>query len=131
MARRAGVSKGTLYLYYPSKEELFKAVMRRRRCPTLIAEGAELAEAYRGLDGASCCRLLGRIWWQQHRQPARPPACTSVIAGRGAQLPRAAAASTPTRSSAPADQLFARVVQRGIDRGEFRAAAGRRRRATR
>ena len=25
VARRAGVSKGTLYLYYPSKEELFKA----------------------------------------------------------------------------------------------------------
>jgi hypothetical protein len=25
----AGVSKGTLYLYYPSKEELFKAVVRQ------------------------------------------------------------------------------------------------------
>jgi TetR/AcrR family transcriptional regulator len=28
VAQRAGVSKGTLYLYYPSKEELFKAVVR-------------------------------------------------------------------------------------------------------
>lgn len=26
VAREAGVSKGTLYLYYPSKDELFKAV---------------------------------------------------------------------------------------------------------
>ena len=29
VAQRAGVSKGTLYLYYPSKEELLKAVVRR------------------------------------------------------------------------------------------------------
>jgi TetR/AcrR family transcriptional regulator len=28
VAARAGVSKGTLFLYFPSKEELFKAVMR-------------------------------------------------------------------------------------------------------
>ena len=28
VARRAGVSKGTLFLYFPSKEELFKAVVR-------------------------------------------------------------------------------------------------------
>jgi len=28
VARRAGVSKGTLFLYFSSKEELFKAVVR-------------------------------------------------------------------------------------------------------
>ena len=28
VAARAGVSKGTLFLYFPSKEELFKAVVR-------------------------------------------------------------------------------------------------------
>ena len=40
VARRAGVSKGTLYLYFPSKEELFKAVVRAT-LSNLIAEGAE------------------------------------------------------------------------------------------
>src|SRR6266581_208868 len=29
VARRAGVTKGTLYLYFPNKEELFKAVVRQ------------------------------------------------------------------------------------------------------
>ena len=29
VAARAGVTKGTVYLYFPSKEELFKAVVRR------------------------------------------------------------------------------------------------------
>jgi len=34
VARRAGVSKGTLYLYFTGKEELFKAVIGRgASCP--------------------------------------------------------------------------------------------------
>ena len=32
------MSKGTLYLYFPSKEELFKAVVRNN-IASLIAEG--------------------------------------------------------------------------------------------
>ena len=41
IAARAGVSKGTLYLYFDSKEELFKAVIREGLLP-LLAEGEEL-----------------------------------------------------------------------------------------
>src|SRR5882762_3375248 len=47
VARAAGVSKGTLYLYYPSKEELFKAVVRQN-LSSLIAEGEELVDKYQG-----------------------------------------------------------------------------------
>jgi len=35
VAARAGVSKGTLYLYFPNKEELFKAVVREAILPNL------------------------------------------------------------------------------------------------
>src|ERR1700757_1534180 len=35
VARRAGVTKGTLYLYFDSKEELFKAVVRRALLPNI------------------------------------------------------------------------------------------------
>lgn len=35
VARRAGVAKGTIYLYFPSKGELFKAVVRRAVLPLL------------------------------------------------------------------------------------------------
>lgn len=37
VARRAGVSKGLLYLYFKTKEELFKAVIRSFVSPTLDA----------------------------------------------------------------------------------------------
>src|SRR5215469_6498156 len=35
VAARAGVTKGTIYLYYPSKEELFKAVVRGELLPNI------------------------------------------------------------------------------------------------
>src|SRR5450755_4272446 len=35
IATRAGVSKGTIYLYFPSKEELFREVVRQRVGPAI------------------------------------------------------------------------------------------------
>lgn len=62
VASRAGVSKGTLYLYFSSKEELFKAVIRSGIVP-LIEHGEKLHEEHRGSAG----ELLRKImfgWWQ-------------------------------------------------------------------
>ena len=45
IAGRAGVSKGTIYLYFPSKEELFKAVVRQKVGPAIAnADKASTAE---------------------------------------------------------------------------------------
>ena len=41
VAERAGVSKGTLYLYFNNKEALFQAVVRETIVP-LLAEGGKL-----------------------------------------------------------------------------------------
>jgi len=35
IAARAGVTKGTLYLYFPNKEELFKALVRQELLPNV------------------------------------------------------------------------------------------------
>jgi AcrR family transcriptional regulator len=47
IARRAGVSKGTLYLYFKDKEDLFRAVVRDTIAPNIgaIATAAATAEA--------------------------------------------------------------------------------------
>src|SRR5450830_198984 len=42
VARRAGVSKGTLFLYFASKEELFKAVVRENIAGRFTEWEAEL-----------------------------------------------------------------------------------------
>src|SRR5579862_507626 len=43
VAARAGVTKGTIYLYYPSKEELFKAVVRGELLPNIERLEASLS----------------------------------------------------------------------------------------
>ena len=45
IARRAGVSKGTLYLYFKDKEDLFRAVVRDTVAPNIEVIRASLAKA--------------------------------------------------------------------------------------
>ena len=40
VAARAGIAKGTIYLYFDSKEALFEAVVRARVLPVLDAAGS-------------------------------------------------------------------------------------------
>jgi AcrR family transcriptional regulator len=62
VAARAGVSKGTLYLYFSSKEELFKAVVRSGIVP-LIEHGERLQDEHRGSAG-DLLRKIVFSWWQ-------------------------------------------------------------------
>src|SRR3954449_11181001 len=61
VAARAGVSKGTLFLYFSSKEELFKAVVREN----LSGRFAEWREEFEDFDGSSAdmVRYCMRVWW--------------------------------------------------------------------
>src|SRR5216117_3059734 len=47
VARRAGLTKGTVYLYFDSKEALFKAVVRETIVP-VIAKGEAFAQSFTG-----------------------------------------------------------------------------------
>jgi AcrR family transcriptional regulator len=61
VAQRAGVSKGTLYLYFDSKEALFKAVIQEGIVPALVEGEARLTRhaetSFELLED-----LLGIIW---------------------------------------------------------------------
>jgi len=116
VAQRAGVSKGTLYLYYPSKQELFKAVIRHN-LSNLIAEGQEVAAQFEGTSSELLTLLIG-VWWER---VGNTPAAGihKVIIAEVRNFPDLAQFYTD-EVIAPADQLFSFAVQRGIDRGEFR-----------
>src|SRR5262252_8704646 len=62
VARRAGVSKGTVYLYFSSKEELFKAVVREGLVP-LLERGEKMVAEHRG-SIATLIDQLVRGWWE-------------------------------------------------------------------
>ena len=61
IAGRAGVSKGTLYLYFDSKEALFKAVIQEGILPVL-AENEAIAAQHTGTSFELLARLLDN-WW--------------------------------------------------------------------
>jgi AcrR family transcriptional regulator len=117
VARRAGVSKGTLYLYYPSKEELFKAVVRQK-LTQLIAEGQDLVGSFEG-STSDLLRLLVHIWWERF---GNTPAAGihKVVIAEVRNFPELAQFYVD-EVIAPADRLFSSTVERGIQRGEFRA----------
>ena len=63
VAARAGVSKGTLFLYFQSKEELFKAVVRENISGRLTEWNAEFEE-FEG-DSAEMLAYCMNAWWER------------------------------------------------------------------
>jgi len=116
VAARAGVSKGTLYLYYPSKEELFKAVVRHN-LSTLIAEGAQIAGQFEG-STAELLALLLRTWWERvGSQPAS--GIFKIMIAEVRNFPEIAQFYVD-EVIIPAHKLLGGAVERGVGRGEFR-----------
>jgi AcrR family transcriptional regulator len=116
VAALAGVSKGTLYLYFPSKEELFKAVVRNN-LTALIAEGQHIADAFEG-PSAELLRLLMHTWWQRVGDTAAG-GIFKIIVAEARNFPELARFYTD-EVILPAHRLVSGTLQRGIDRGEFR-----------
>lgn len=116
VAARAGVSKGTLYLYYPSKEDLLKAVIREN-LSNLIAEGVDAVDTCDGPTSELLKHLVSTWWERVGNTPAS--AIHKIMLSEVRNFPEIAEFYV-REVMGPAQALFARTIQRGIDRGEFR-----------
>jgi AcrR family transcriptional regulator len=116
VAAHAGVSKGTLYLYYPSKEELFKAVVRNN-VSSLIAEGAEIARQFEG-PTPELLALLLRTWWERFGSQPASGICKIMIA-EVRNFPEIAQFYVD-EVIIPAHRLLGGAIERGMRSGEFR-----------
>lgn len=116
VARRAGVSKGTVYLYFPSKEELFKQVIRTGIVPVIDA-AAQLLEAHAG-SSVDLLRALLHGWWERigATNLAGIPKLMISEAGNFPDLARFYHENVIQRGRA----IITEVLQRGAARGEFR-----------
>lgn len=116
VAARAGVSKGTLYLYFDSKEALFKAVIREGVVPAIEAGEAMLNE-----EPSEPALLLRRIllgWWER---------VGSTELGGIPKLMLSEARNFPDVAKYYDEAVIQRgqalirgVVRNGIERGAFR-----------
>ena len=116
VAARAGVSKGTLYLYYPSKEELLKEVIRHN-VVNQIAEGMEIVRAFEGSSSELLAYVL-RLWWERVGE-TRASGILKLMMSEVRNFPEIAQFYIDEVTQ-PCDRMLAEVVERGIARGEFR-----------
>jgi AcrR family transcriptional regulator len=116
VALRAGVSKGTLYLYFPSKEELFKAVVRHN-LSTLIAEGQGMVDSFEG-STVDLLQCLMEAWWGRVVNTAAS-GIFKIMMSEARNFPELAQFYVDEVIQ-PCRRLLGRTVQRGIERGEFR-----------
>jgi TetR/AcrR family transcriptional regulator len=115
VARRAGVSKGTLFLYFPSKEDLFKAVVRENLAGRFPMWNAEF-EAYSG-STPELLRFAMQQWWQ--RVGNTPSSgLTKLVMSEASNFPELAA-FYQQEVLIPGQELIRRILKRGVDRGEF------------
>jgi len=116
VAKHAGVSKGTLYLYFANKEELFKEVVRANIVAT-IGEAEQDAAAYDGPSGELLATLLMKWWAEICATPLG--GITKLMLAEGNNFPELAQFYNE-EVVARGSGLFTRVLERGIARGEFR-----------
>lgn len=117
VAAAAGVSKGTLYLYYPSKEELLKAVIAHYLSARII-EGAAMAADF---DGSPTALLRGVLidWWTGlYDSPAA--GVFKLVITEVRNFPEIAE-YYHREVVQRAHDLLGSILRRGIDQGEFRA----------
>ena len=114
IAERAGVSKGTIYLYFPNKEELFREMIRQTAVAALERAEQEVTH------GTPTEQLLAFMkgYWQFVRSPAFSTIFRLVL-GELHQFPDLATFYAHDVSARRLN-IISGIIRRGIDAGDFR-----------
>src|SRR5581483_10680137 len=119
VAARAGVSKGTLYLYFDSKETLFRAMVRAKLVAA-VQEGRAFVESFQGSSRDLLVAFIKRMY-AVLREP-RLSRITTLVQSELASFPELARFYFD-EVSLPARRLLASSLERGVASGEFRPVA--------
>jgi AcrR family transcriptional regulator len=116
IAARAGVTKGTLYLYFPNKEELFKALVRQQLLPNI-----ERLEAVAAGAPGPASELLGHLAavFATHVVPSRAAVIPKLIIAEAGNFPELAKFYLHEVIER-AFRVLRSILRRGVESGEFR-----------
>jgi AcrR family transcriptional regulator len=117
IARDAGIAKGTLYLHFETKEDLFRAVVRTAIAPQIDAIKAS-AEVFSGPFAKLAPRILMAI--AQAMEAGRLPALVKMVVGESRNFPDLARIWHDDLLSTAIGALSG-VIARAQSRGELRA----------
>lgn len=115
VAQRAGVSKGTLFLYFSSKEELFKAVVSEYVGSHLRA-GLDLLTVRQEPAADLLAYCMGQ-WWLRYGA-TKASGITKLIMSEATNFPELASFYLQ-EVVLPGRALIRGVLQRGVNSGEF------------
>lgn len=117
VARRAGVSKATVFLYFPSKLDLFKAVVKHN----ISDHFQQWNDRFAQFDGTSAelLRLTMLLWWDRIGS-TRASGISKLMMSEGSNFPDMAEFFHQAVIR-PGQNILRGVIQRGIERGEFRS----------
>ena len=116
VAAKAGVSKGTLYLYFTNKEDLFKAVVREHLLPVLD-RAEQTIDQFQG-HSSDLLRKILLNWWEQVGK-SKLSGITKLMIAESGNFPQVAQFyhdEVISRGHA----MITRALKRGIARGELR-----------
>jgi AcrR family transcriptional regulator len=116
IAARAGVSKGTLYLYFDSKEDLLQTLIAERFSSRIDMRAHQLATSA-GASGELLRHTLTA--WRFLLEEGQAGGIFKLVLTEVHHFPGLADFWTREVMD-PARALISRIVLRGIDRGEFR-----------
>jgi AcrR family transcriptional regulator len=116
VARRAGITKGTIYLYFPSKAALFTAMLKTRITAVIPSTEPRTGGAASSLEGRLAA--IGQDIYRFLSSPAYLAMFRTVV-GEVAQFPEIAA-QVYREGILVANRRFAAVIRAAIRSGEFR-----------
>jgi AcrR family transcriptional regulator len=119
IAARAGVTKGTIYLYFPSKEEVFKTLARETVSVALTGVAQRVRE-FKGPSRELLVTLLSSIAaFLKDKNRAILPKIIIAEAGNFPELARFWRSEVIDKALG----MMTEVIAQGIERGEFRKLA--------
>ncbi len=116
VAAKAGVSKGTLFLYFKSKEELFEAVVRET-IGNQINQGLAEVESFDG-ETIDMLKFAMFAWWERVGN-TKASGISKLVMSEASNFPELANFYQDNVVK-PGRLLIRAILQRGVDRGEFR-----------
>lgn len=120
IAARAGVAKGTVYLYYSTKEEIFEAIVRARISP-VFGQMVDLVAKWPGNTADLLIYVIEKFYAEMVENDERRMILKTLIAegDRFGEL----ASFYHREVLVGARKMMQVIVKRGIESGEFRQTA--------
>ncbi|WP_052500782.1 TetR/AcrR family transcriptional regulator [Jannaschia aquimarina] len=116
IARRAGIGRATIYLYFDGKDAVFEALLRQRLIAPLEEIGADMPTADESAE-----RMLRRVFgiFYEEVVGSRTAVLMRILIAEGHRFP-SIVELYHRQITETGYGLLRRIVDRGIARGEFR-----------